>query len=755
MNPKQRAFRRKISYLLAIAGLLLLLSLLGRPATRGTGGGEGGRGGKLAQLRKTHGLSQTQLGDIDPTSETIKLASFGLRGVAVTMLWSKRHQYQMKKDWTNLTAVHEQIAKLQPTFVSVWIFQAWNLSYNVSTEFDDFRKRYEWVIRGIRFLRQGIVYNDRDPTLLWQLGWEISHKIGSSDEYLQFRKLFREDDEFLDSLPFVLTEQDPRDNWLVGKEYHIRTEQKFQETGVPVKRLPPVVYLSHIPMCQMYYAEAKEDDGFFGEVARRAWARAGREWYEFGDKLLTTAMGEEIRLNRSDDEQKRPNLQDEIRQLTKELEALGPKDIRKKIEQQKWKNLPPKHRKAYDAKEKTDEQEKLTRQAKKLLEISYENIADSKLIPEANRARARKLGKLLDKKVNKDRAIRRYRSITAFESWRHKAEMEQKLLKLDPAELRELLGTDELPDSLDPAGLMITVSARELIHEGNKAFDQGRLKDAREKYRLGSALWSKVLEISAQRKTEWEKNRLTMEDQPNPPGEQLDDTFADEIQRVLNDYGRTLDKDGDLFPRDFRLKDYVHRLVARFPDAIAARRLVDEAEKALAKAGPNPKREDYVAARAAYRDAAKKWRNALNSNPSVGFGADPQTIDELLGLVERYGEILKRLDEFFPEDFALRRFVRIHVGHAPETRAARESVADAEEALVEDRLRIAGRELAKALNGWQTVLGKFPSLLLGSDRATLDELSELIESYRDTLPDRKLPPDFPLSDVVDLLQRVK
>jgi len=350
-------------------------------------------------------------------------------------------------------------------------------------------------------------------------------------------------------------------------------------------------------------------------------------------------------------------------------------DVREKIRQQRWKNLTVKQREAYNAKQKTDEQQNLARQVERLLEISNKDIARSQWIPEASRARARELGALADEKMKQAEAIRRYRSITAFESWRHKAEMEQKLLNIDPAELRKLLGVDELPRTLDPARLRITVSARELIHEGDKAFDQGRLKDAREKYRLGSALWSKVLEISARRKAEWEKNQLTAGgDQPKPPGEELDDTFADEIQMVLNNYGRTLDKDGDLFPRDFRLKDYVHRWVGQVPDAIAARRLVDKAEKALAKAGPKPKREDYIAARTAYRDAAVKWRDVLNTNPSLGFGADPQTVDELLALVERYGEILKRLGEGFPEDFALRRFVRIHVGHAPETRAARESV---------------------------------------------------------------------------------
>ncbi|NQU22576.1 MAG: hypothetical protein HQ567_14960, partial [Candidatus Nealsonbacteria bacterium] len=327
----------------------------------------------------------------------------------------------------------------------------------------------------------------------------------------------------------------------------------------------------------------------------------------------------------------------------------------------------------------------------------------------------------------------------------------------------------EFPGSLNPAKLMIAVSARRLIHEGSEAFDQGRLKDAREKYRLGSALWSKLLEISAKRKAEWQKDRLLLGDAPPPPGEIVDDTFAADVQVVLDNYKIVLDKDGDLFPEDFRLKDYVHRLMGRIPNVLAARGLVDEAEKALAKADPKPKREDYIAARAKYRDATVKWRDVLNANPSVGYGSDPQTIVELLGLVERYGEILTQLDEIFPEDFALGRFMRVHVVHAPETRVARESVADAEKALVaseqflaigdktlaEGYLRTARQEFAEAATEWQTVLEKFPSLLLASDRVTLDELSELIEGYRETQPDQELPPGFPLRNVADLLRRVR
>ena len=71
MSPRQR-FNRKIVYACLIAALLLPLSWLSQPETTET------KGGVLAQMRSEHQLSQAQLGEIDPASETIKLATLGI-----------------------------------------------------------------------------------------------------------------------------------------------------------------------------------------------------------------------------------------------------------------------------------------------------------------------------------------------------------------------------------------------------------------------------------------------------------------------------------------------------------------------------------------------------------------------------------------------------------------------------------------------------------------------------------------------------
>ena len=71
-----------------------------------------------------------------------------MRGIACTMLWWKATNYQMKKDWTRLSAALDQISKLQPHSIDVWRYQAWNLSYNVSVAFDDYHDKFYWVIEG-------------------------------------------------------------------------------------------------------------------------------------------------------------------------------------------------------------------------------------------------------------------------------------------------------------------------------------------------------------------------------------------------------------------------------------------------------------------------------------------------------------------------------------------------------------------------------------------------------------------------------
>jgi hypothetical protein len=223
------SFYRKIAYATVIVALCFVLGWLSAPATNTRAGG------KLARLRNDYKLAQVNLGDVDPASETIKLATLGLRGIAVNLLWNKANHYKKVEDWTSLTATLEQLAKLQPNFITFWKFQAWNLSYNVSVEFDDYKDRYYYVRRGIEFLTEGERYNKDNPVLLWDLGWFVGQKIGRADEHEQYRRLFKADDDFH---PADRTLEE-RDNWLVGKQWYLDAIQSVTEGKFGIGRKSP------------------------------------------------------------------------------------------------------------------------------------------------------------------------------------------------------------------------------------------------------------------------------------------------------------------------------------------------------------------------------------------------------------------------------------------------------------------------------------------------------------------------------------
>ena len=289
-NP---AFVRKVIYLCAIAALLVPISWISRPAS--STGVDGG-GGKLAELRSEYHLSQGELGEIDPASSTMQLATLGLRGPAATLLWNRAIEFKKKEQWDNFSATLNQIAKIQPHMISVWEYQAWNLSYNVSVEFDDYRLRYHWVKKGMEFMLKGTKYNANQPKLLNSIGWFFSHKIGRSDERVQFRHEFKIDEDFHATLPFTETDWDRirrrspdelPDNWLVAWLWHLRAQDAAEVNARGIGSVSPLMFYNKAPMALLYFAPAIEEDGILDEKAQLAWRQAGEAWHEYGDRPLS------------------------------------------------------------------------------------------------------------------------------------------------------------------------------------------------------------------------------------------------------------------------------------------------------------------------------------------------------------------------------------------------------------------------------------------------------------------------------------
>src|SRR5690606_3471761 len=91
------------------------------------------------------------------------------------------------------------------------------------------------------------------------------------------------------------------------------------------------------------YAENLEEDGTFGDAARRAWERAKEEWEAYSKRDLASSWGYAIHL--ADLESYRNQIDD----LKRQLEELLPGEY-EKIRQEKLAKLPSKVRAAVEKK---------------------------------------------------------------------------------------------------------------------------------------------------------------------------------------------------------------------------------------------------------------------------------------------------------------------------------------------------------------------------------------------------------------------
>jgi hypothetical protein len=423
---RSASFTRKIAYIGAIALLLLPIAAISQPATVSPGKAGNSAGGKLAQLRVEHNLAQAELGEIDPASETMKLSTVGLRGVAANILWGWANYYKKIEDWDKLEMTVNQIIRLQPNFVEVWDFQAHNLSYNVSVEFDDYRMRYQWVKKGIDFLILGSHYNRGEPGILSQVGWFVGQKIGRADEHQQFRRLFRDDKDFHQTFRDNGVEVDPDgqgpdgkpDNWLVGKLWYNKAVDAHISMDKPIRGRTPLLFYSGGPMSQMNAAAAMNKDGYFYENAVLAWQRAKDEWQRYGAVELPTSAGFNITLNAKE------SVDERIKNSREELARLCP-GVEEQIRNEKIAKLSPDKRAVLDVPPEQRSPEQFS--------LAYEADNEIKVLPRdflgrsakmEDRPRVRELVDMIEQDEVTTHQIELNRRIVNFAYWRTRAEAE-------------------------------------------------------------------------------------------------------------------------------------------------------------------------------------------------------------------------------------------------------------------------------------------------------------------------------------------
>ena len=115
----------------------------------------------------------------DPPQVAVGIAMGAFRGLFVNMLWMRANDLKEEGKYYEAMELARAITRLQPRFNQVWVFHAWNMSYNISVTTQTEEERWQWVNAGIRLLRnEGVVYNPNDMLIHKELAWIFLHKIG-------------------------------------------------------------------------------------------------------------------------------------------------------------------------------------------------------------------------------------------------------------------------------------------------------------------------------------------------------------------------------------------------------------------------------------------------------------------------------------------------------------------------------------------------------------------------------------------------
>jgi hypothetical protein len=158
---------KKIVWLVAVAALLAASSQVQKSLNR-----------DRARLGMTYAAP---LDNAPPLLAFTTVALGGFRGLISNFLWIRANDLQQDDKFFEAAQLANWITDLEPHFTQVWIYQGWNMAYNISVKFKDFGDRWRWVQNGIELLRdRGLRYNPDDMLIYRELAWFYQHKMGAN-----------------------------------------------------------------------------------------------------------------------------------------------------------------------------------------------------------------------------------------------------------------------------------------------------------------------------------------------------------------------------------------------------------------------------------------------------------------------------------------------------------------------------------------------------------------------------------------------
>ena len=135
---------------------------------------------RLLQKRRETGLRELELDKLPPLGAAGLLLLGGFRGVAVDILWLRVIALHQDRRYEEERSLIELITRLQPFYISVWAWQAWNIAYNISVQYPDPADQWKWVRNGIDFLKEGIKINPASGDLYFYLAIMYRDKVSQN-----------------------------------------------------------------------------------------------------------------------------------------------------------------------------------------------------------------------------------------------------------------------------------------------------------------------------------------------------------------------------------------------------------------------------------------------------------------------------------------------------------------------------------------------------------------------------------------------
>ncbi len=136
----------------------------------------------LREMRRAHvrgGEAGYDQG-VPPAMNAVMMGLGGFRGILAEVLWFRSERLQLQGRYLELTQLADWITRLDPYAVEGWVYNAWNLAYNVSAMMQRPEDRLRWVASGIMLLRDdALKWMPEEPQLYRELAWLYFNKIGS------------------------------------------------------------------------------------------------------------------------------------------------------------------------------------------------------------------------------------------------------------------------------------------------------------------------------------------------------------------------------------------------------------------------------------------------------------------------------------------------------------------------------------------------------------------------------------------------